>query len=149
MVMLSDPLISIITALFGAVFLLMGSKPVKLIGLWFLAEFMCDYVTTGLGSATTVEIVTYRYLYAITSILFSVHVFSHRKDYPNSIKLFFTLTAIFTAANGIFAWFSISSDLYMELQAAYIITITGMEAIIIIDGFRYARNQSGNNKLHC
>ena len=104
----------------------------QVIGIWFIVEFFCDLLVTGLGDVTYLEMVTYRYLYATSAIFFTL--FFNLKE---SLNYFFFFIAAISSLSGLANWF-IKNDIVIEIiDTAYFITITCLEFVIIWVGLKY------------
>ena len=130
-------------------------KTLRLVGFWFFAEFMCDAITTRLSEyAFAGEVVTYFYLYAITSLMFSVWVLFHRKAYSKSIISLFISVSILSVAFAVYRYLLQSrvaewgAEFYLEFGAyadtTYFLSIVAMEALMITLGVYSALATSTN-----
>ena len=136
---LSNHLVSLVTALislsaFGAA-LLYKNKTLSLCGLWFVSELACDGLTTGFSEyATATQYVSYLYLYAITSILFSFYVIKNNKSFSKSLLSIFLSICILSVIVGAYHWFVQSnwSDWGCDHYYAYGETIDGTYFTIIV-----------------
>lgn len=145
----SSPIISYITALIGAVLLMQNNSSSNLIGCWFFAEFICDWAITGVSHASTADMVAYRYLYAITAIMFALHVLTKSGRYPASAFPFFITVAICSAADGMFNWIARGHGFYDIAEILYILSITAMEVYIIIKGIHHDRINGSDDFPQC
>ena len=143
---LSSPWVSILTLTIGfALVSFAKDKTLRLVGLWFFAEFMCDAATTRLSEyAFANEMVAYFYLYAITSLMFSVWVLFHYKEYSKSITSLFVTISILSVAFAAYRHSLQSSvtdwgaEFHLEFGAyadtTYFLSIVALEALMILLG---------------
>lgn len=134
---LSSPLISYGTIILGVVLFSMRNKTANLIGCWFVAEFMCDLIVTGIGPASNADMVAYRYLYSTTSLLFAIHVLANKSIYPKLTFTFFMAVTVCTVLDGMFNWFARSHYFYDLAETGYVLSIAAMEAFIIYIGLKH------------
>lgn len=154
--MLSSLYISFATLGLGlALVFLFADKSLRLVGLWFIAEFMCDLVTTGLNEyASALEIVTYMYLYAITALMFSAWVLENPKTYSRKMIAPFVLLSFLSVAFVAYRypvqsrWIEWGGDFYFEFgidaDLAYFLLVLAIEAILIILGVHSALDTHTN-----
>lgn len=153
---LSSHWISILTLTIGfALVSFAKDKTLRLVGFWFFAEFMCDAVTTRLGEyAFATEIVTYFYLYATTSLMFSAWVLFHRKAYSKSIISLFVFVSVLSVTFAVYRYFLQSrvaewgAEFYLEFgtyaDTTYFLSIVALEALMITLGVYSALATSTN-----
>ena len=153
--LISSPYISFVTLSLGLALFILASKSLRLVGLWFIAEFMCDLVTTGLNEyASDLEIVTYMYLYAITALMFSVWALENPKVYSRKIIAPFVFLSILSVAFVAYRypvqsrWFTWGEGFYFEFgisaDLTYFLLVLAMDAILIILGVHSALDTNTN-----
>jgi len=142
---LSDPLIPYITLTLGVILVLLKYKPLKLLGLWFICEFACLWFVTGLAEVATADtMVTYRYLYALSAVIFTYHAASNEKTYPKIVSLVFYSIAILTAIDGMYQYL-VRSNLEQSgngfiyeyghiIDMGYFLIIVGLEILLLALG---------------
>lgn len=149
--LISNPLITHITATLGVAFILFSKncKTLKLIGCWFLAESACDYLVNGTSIYfNSTDSTIYYYLYAATSLMFACHVLKNRFMYPYILPYIFTCISILSVLFGIFRyemltnWYEWGNTFYYASSAMvdgfYLLSIVAMEAIMIYLGLKFA-----------
>ncbi len=158
---LSSSWVSVLTLTIGfALVSFFSDKTLRLVGFWFFAEFMCDAITTNLGEyALASDVVTYFYLYAITSLIFSVWVLSHREAYSKSIISLFISVSVLSVAFAAYRYFLQSRmagwgyDFYLDFGAyadtIYFLSIVALEALMVTLGVysALATNNNSNNSI--
>lgn len=133
------------TALLGVVFLCLNDKTLKLVGAWFIAEFICYAVTIFFNEyASASEMVSYRYLYATTALFFSAYVIRNKSTYSKSVTSLFILVSILSVASGAYHWLFQSRwteggqefylDYGFQIDLIYFLSIVALEALMIILG---------------
>lgn len=142
---LSDPIIPYITLTLGVVLTLLKYKPLKLLGLWFICEFVCLWFVTGLAEfATADQMVTYRYLYAFSAVIFTYHAASNESIYPRVISLVFCAIAVLTALDGMYQYlvrsnleqwgYGFMNEYGHIIDMGYFLTIVGLEILLLALG---------------
>ena len=158
---LSDPIIPYLTLTLGVILALVKYKPLKLLGFWFVCEFACVWFVTGLAEyATAADMITYRYLYAMSAVLFTYHASVKFKTFPKIFRLFFFSIAVLSVLDGIYHY-SVRSNLdtwglefndnigYI-IDMGYFLTITGLEALLLALGVTSAlANNFNRNPNGC
>ncbi len=153
---LSSHWISILTLTFGfALVFFCSDKTLRLIGAWFFAEFLCDAVTTQLNEyAYSGEIVSYFYLYATTSLMFSAWALFKREVYSKSIISLFVSISVLSVAFVAYRyptqsrWVEWGGEFYLEhgvyADSFYFLSVVALEALMILLGVYSALATSAN-----
>lgn len=149
--LISNPLITHITAALGVAFILFSKncKVIRLIGFWFVAEAACDYlVNKGSIYFSYTDSTIYYYLYAATSLMFGWHVLKNRVMYPYILPYIFTCISILSVLFGILryemltSWDEWGQSFYYSSNAmvdgTYLLSIVAVEAIMIYIGLKFA-----------
>lgn len=157
---LSSPWISYITLSLGLALFLCPDKTLRLVGAWFFAEFLCDAVATGLDEYVYSAVITaYFYLYAITSLMFSVWVLVRNKAYSKSIISLFVSISVLSVAFAAYRysmqsrWDLWGREFYSEFgiypDALFFLSIVALEALMITLGVysALATNTNTNNGI--
>lgn len=161
MEILSSHWITVLTAVIAiAVFLCSrfarNPATLKLCSAWFFAEIACDGLTTGFGEhADASEIVAYQYLYSITAMLFMIYVIKNKQLFSKSASNILLLICIFSVLYGCYNWFIQSNwfeygkafydDYSYFVDSAYFMTITALEALMLLLGVYSAMDFTNNS----
>ena len=143
--LLSGHIITVATLILGFAMACFRNPTMRLCGFWFVAEVVCSLVTVGVGEyANAQQMLTYRYLYAITSIIFCIHVSKTGSKYSDKIGYIFKAIAIFSVTNGEYHWFMQSQwvqwgeafalEYGSLVNNGYFFIIAGLDALLVILG---------------
>jgi len=145
---IASPYISYIVAAIGVAIIMnsRGSKKLLLVGLWLVADFMCDYLVTGFSEYWSYgDSTSYYYLYASTAVMFAYHASKNQKSYGIIIPYVLTAIAITSVAFCIYRYELISNwnqwgellynDIGSMIDGIYLFFIVALEALMVIIGF--------------
>lgn len=120
-------------------------RTLALCSVWFVAEIASDWITTGFSKyATAEEFASYMYLFASTSVLFSIFIIKNRNLFSKSLLSIMLIICLLSVPFGGYHYFvqsnwdSWGSEHYWAISIwvdwIYSITIVGLEALMILLG---------------